>query len=77
MIITPLLRLTHAAPSPEVERVVLSYLVFLAQESPVSLWCIYGHMVFSTVSPSRATLRNSTLVFLSDHVTSLRRNEQR
>jgi AP-3 complex subunit beta len=36
MIIPPLLRLTHSAPSPEVERVVLSYLVFMTRESPVS-----------------------------------------
>ncbi|KAF8510763.1 adaptin N terminal region-domain-containing protein [Gautieria morchelliformis] len=34
LIVPPLLRLTHAAPSPQVERVVLAYLVFIARESP-------------------------------------------
>ncbi|KAF8588900.1 hypothetical protein K439DRAFT_1334327 [Ramaria rubella] len=33
-IVPPLMRLTHASPSPEAERVVLSYLVFIARESP-------------------------------------------
>ncbi|KAF8515386.1 adaptin N terminal region-domain-containing protein [Hysterangium stoloniferum] len=36
-IISSLLRLTHAAPSSEVERVVLFYLVFIAQEAPTLL----------------------------------------
>lgn len=48
MIVPPLLRLTHSAPSPEVERVVLSYLVFIARESPVSIFLYDCTMVLSS-----------------------------
>lgn len=35
-IVSPLLRLLHI--SPEIERVVLSYLILISRSAPVSIW---------------------------------------
>lgn len=74
-IVSTLLRLTHAAPSPQVERVVLSYLVYMTRESPVSptsdpalVWLTLEHRIFLSLT---------TRVFSSDRLTSLRLSVQR